>query len=110
MSVQSVVLDGIPGSPGYAIARAVVIATRRQGWARRHIHKHSADDEIDRFDRAVAFAARELREAEERTKGRATRLESSILAAYLLMVEDETLRDEVERRIRIDLMCVEWAL
>lgn len=111
MPVQSVVLDGIPGSPGYAIGRAVVVDTRRPGnLARRHIHKHLADDEIDRFDRAVAFAARELREVEERTRGRATRIESSILTAYLLMVEDETLRDEVERRVRIDLMCVEWAL
>jgi phosphotransferase system enzyme I (PtsI) len=107
---QAVVLDGIPGSPGYANGRAVVIDTRRQGVARRHIPKHSADDEIDRFDRAVAVAATELREAEERTRARATRLESSILAAYLLMVEDETLRAEVERRIRIDLLCAEWAL
>ncbi len=107
---QAIVLDGIPGSPGYASGRAVVIDTRRQGIARRHIPKHAADDEVERFDRAVAVAATELREAEERTRARATRLESSILAAYLLMVEDETLRDEVERRIRIDLLCAEWAL
>jgi phosphotransferase system enzyme I (PtsI) len=104
------VLDGIAGSPGYAIGRTVVVDTRRQGGARRHIPKHAADDEVDRFTRAVEFAARELREVEERTRERATRLESSILAAYLLMVEDETLRDEVERRIRIDHLCAEWAL
>ncbi len=107
---QCVVLDGIAGSPGYAIGRTVVVDTRRQGGARRHIPKHAADDEVDRFTRAVEFAARELREVEERTRERATRLESSILAAYLLMVEDETLRDEVERRIRIDHLCAEWAL
>src|SRR6185295_16227360 len=95
---QSVVLDGIAGSPGYAIGRAVVVDTRRQGGVRRHIPKHSAEEEVTRFDRAVGLAARDLREAEERLRSRATRLESSILAAYLLMVEDETLRDEVERR------------
>lgn len=107
---QSVVLDGIAGSPGYSVGRAVVVDTRRQGGVRRHIAKHLADEEVARFDRAVALAGRDLREAEERLRARATRLESSILAAYLLMVEDETLRDEVERRIRIDLLCAEWAL
>jgi phosphotransferase system enzyme I (PtsI) len=103
-------LDGIPGSAGYAIGRAIVIDTRRQGAIRRHIPKHAADDELDRFDRAVQVAARELRAAEERARTRGTRLETSILEAYLLMVSDETLREDVERRIRIDLLCAEWAL
>ncbi len=108
--VQSVVLEGIAGAPGYAVGRAVVIDTRRQGGVRRHIPNHAADEEMGRFDRAVGVAATELRVAEDRARGRATRLETSILAAYLLMVEDETLRDEVERRIRIDHLCAEWAL
>jgi phosphotransferase system enzyme I (PtsI) len=105
-----VVLDGIAGSPGYGIGKTVVVDTRRHGFSRRHIPKHVADDEVERFTRAVDAAAHELREVEARTRARATRLESSILAAYLLMVEDETLREEVERRIRIDHLCAEWAL
>ena len=108
--LSSVVLEGIAGSAGYAIGRAIVIDTRRQGAVRRHIPKHAADDELDRFDRAVQVAARELRAAEERARARGTRLETSILEAYLLMVSDETLREVVERRIRIDLLCAEWAL
>ena len=107
---QCVVLDGIAGSPGYAIGKTLVVDTRRHGFPRRHIPKHLADDEVERFSRAVEAAARELREVEERARSRATRLESSILAAYLLMVEDETLHEEVERRIRIDHLCAEWAL
>lgn len=38
------------------------------------------------------------------------RAEAGILDAYVLMVEDETLRAEVERRVLIDKLCAEWAL
>ncbi|HET9959318.1 MAG TPA: phosphoenolpyruvate--protein phosphotransferase [Polyangiaceae bacterium] len=107
---EALVLEGIAGSAGYSIGRAMVVDTRRHGVVRRHIPKHAAEDEVERFDRAVAVAARELREAEAREQNRATRLETSILAAYLLMVEDDTLRADVERKIRIDLLCAEWAL
>jgi len=109
--VQSVALEGIPGAPGYAVGRAVVIVdTRRTGGVRRHIPNHLTEEELARFDRAVQVAAGDLRVAQDRARGRATRVETSILEAYLLMVEDETLRDEVERRIRIDHFCAEWAL
>jgi phosphotransferase system enzyme I (PtsI) len=99
---------GLPGSAGFAIGNAILVDEGRVGIVRRRIQKHIADDEMARFDRAVIEAARSLREVAERAKPRAA--ESSILEAYVLMVEDETLREDVERRIRIDLMCAEWAL
>jgi phosphotransferase system enzyme I (PtsI) len=95
---------------GYAIAPAMVVDVRRHGVVRRHIHKSAADDEIGRFEKAVELAATELRAAEERSRSRSIKVESSILQAYLLMVEDDMLHAEVERRIRIDLLCAEWAL
>jgi phosphotransferase system enzyme I (PtsI) len=103
----NITLEGIAGSPGHAVGRAIVL-DRRGGAPRRHIQGHQADEELERFDRAVAGAAARLKEAAERT--RASRAESSILEAYVLMVEDETLRDDVERRVRIDRLCAEWAL
>ena len=108
--LRSAVLEGIAGSLGYAIAPAVVVDVRRHGVVRRHIPKRSADDEIARFDDAVTLAASELRTAEERARSRAIKAESGILEAYVLMVQDEMLHAEVERRIRIDLLCAEWAL
>jgi phosphotransferase system enzyme I (PtsI) len=108
--LRSLVLEGIAGSVGYAIAPAVVVDVRRHGVVRRHIPKRAADDEMARFDEAVALAASELRAAEERSRSRSVKAESSILQAYILMVEDDMLRAEVERRIRIDLLCVEWAI
>src|SRR5215470_18084826 len=84
-----IMLAGIAGSPGLAIGRAVVIDTRRQGVQRRHVHKHQVDEELARFDNAVAAAAQSLREVAERVRTTPTaRAESSILEAYILMVED----------------------
>jgi phosphotransferase system enzyme I (PtsI) len=103
----NITLEGIAGSPGHAVGRAIVL-DRRGGTVRRHVQPHQVDEEIERFDRAVAGAAARLKAAAERTRN--SRAESSILEAYVLMVEDETLRDDVERRVRIDRLCVEWAL
>jgi len=104
---QDITLDGIAGSPGHAVGRAKVL-DRKGGAVRRHVASHQVEDELERFDSAVAAAAGRFKAAAERTRG--SRAESSILEAYKLMVEDETLRDEVERRVRIDRLCAEWAL
>ena len=104
------VLDGIAGSPGLAIGPAVVVDTGRPSIVRRHVQKHVADDEMKRFDHAVELAARGLREVAERMRTTAPRSESSILEAYVAMMQDESLREDVERRVRIDHQCIEWAL
>jgi phosphoenolpyruvate-protein phosphotransferase (PTS system enzyme I) len=104
------VLEGIAGSPGMAIGAAVVVDTGKPGVVRRHVPKHVAHDEMKRFDRAVTMAAQGLREVNERVRTTAPRAESSILEAYVAMIEDETLREDIERRVKIDRQCVEWAV
>ncbi len=105
--VSELSLDGIAGSPGFAVGPAIIV-DRKSGTVRRHIAGARADDEMERFDRAVAAAAARLEAASEGAgRGRA---ELSILGAYVAMVTDETVRSEVERRVRIDFLCAEWAL
>jgi phosphotransferase system enzyme I (PtsI) len=104
------VLDGIAGSPGLAIGRAMVIDTRRPGVVRRHIKKHQAEEELRRFDAAVVQAVQGLSEVSDGAARRLAKAEASILEAYRLMLTDDTLRDELERRLRIDLLCAEWAV
>ena len=106
----ALILDGIAGSPGLAIGRAVVIDTRQIGVPRRHVRRHEADDELSRYDAAVKVAAQGLREVAEKLRGSAARAETSILEAYVMMVEDEALRDEVARHVTLDLQCAEWAV
>jgi len=109
-SGAALVLDGIAGSAGYAIGHVIVVDTRRSGIVRRHILPEAAADELARFDDAVALSAGELRVILDAKQGTASRAETSILEAYVLMLEDETLRAAVETKIGSANLCAEWAL
>ncbi len=104
------VLPGIAGSPGLAIGPALVLDTRRPGVVHRRVAKHQAQEELRRFDAAVELASQALLDAAERLRSGATKAETSIIEAYVMMVRDETLREDVERRICIDRQCAEWAV
>ena len=109
-SGAALVLDGIAGSAGYAIGHVVIVDTRRSGIVRRHIVLDAAAEELERFDHAVALSAGELRTVLAAKQGAASRAETSILEAYVLMLEDETLREAVDNKIKGSLICAEWAL
>lgn len=101
-------LDGIAGSPGLAIGPALVVEIHRPGVVKRRIVKHQAAEEVERYKGAIGRAAVELQEVAARATG--GHIETSVLQAYVLMVQDQTLRENVERRILVDLVCAEWAL
>ena len=107
---SALVLDGIAGSAGYAIGHVVIVDTRRSGIVRRHIVPEAAADELRRFDGAVKLSADELRVVLAAKQGTASRAETSILEAYVLMLEDETLRAAVESKLHSAGICAEWAL
>ena len=109
-SGAALVLDGIAGSAGYAIGHVVIVDTRRSGIVRRHIVPEAAAEELSRFDDAVVRSAGELRVVLAAKQGKASRAETSILEAYVLMLEDETLRAAVESKIASAAICAEWAL
>src|SRR5512133_38793 len=101
-------LDGIAGSPGLAIGPALVVEIHRPGVVKRRIVKHQAAEELERYQQAIQRAAVELQAVAARATG--GHIETSVLQAYVLMVQDQTLRENVERRILLDLVCAEWAL
>lgn len=105
-----VALSGLPGSPGVALGKAVVVALGRTGVVHRHVVASDVDAEIERFKAGVGRAASELRDLSEKARATATKIEISVLEAYTLMVEDELLLAEVAKRIQADLVCAEWAL
>jgi len=103
-------LAGLPGSPGVALGKAVVLALGRTGVVHRHVEAAEVPQEIERFKGGVARAAAELRELANKARPTATKIEISVLEAYTLMVEDELLLAEVTKHIESDLVCAEWAL
>ena len=109
-SRRTVIIKGIAGSHGIATGPVVVVDTRRIGAVHRHVSTSRVDDEIERFKDAVRLAAAGLRAVVKRVSKTPTNAETSILGAYLLMVEDESMHEDVERHIRVDHLCAEWAL
>ncbi len=105
-----IALAGLPGSPGVALGKAVVIDVGRTGVAHRHVPHEEVELELERFKAGVAKAAAELRELSSKARQSATKIEISVLEAYTLMVEDELLLAEVHKRIEAELVCAEWAL
>jgi phosphotransferase system enzyme I (PtsI) len=105
-----VALSGLPGSPGVAQGKAIVVATGRAGVVRRHVEASEVPGEIGRFTSGVERAATELRALSSKARPTATKIEMSVLEAYTLMVEDELLLAEVSKHIQADLVCAEWAL
>ena len=55
-----VALSGLPGSPGVALGKAVVLAIGRTGVVHRHVESTDVAEEIERFKSGVAKAAAEL--------------------------------------------------
>jgi phosphotransferase system enzyme I (PtsI) len=106
---QPVVLRGIAGSPGVAVGPALVIGEMLAVYTRRHIHSAQIDAELERVKAAVKRAQEQLRDV-------AARLESpegehaAILDVYLTMLEDPTLHQQIEQRIRHEKKCAEWAV
>src|SRR5258708_5681722 len=106
---RGVVLKGIAGSPGVAVGPALVVGDTRAAFARRHVSSSQLDAEVDRLKRAVEEAKGHIREVSARLP--AGPLETNaILDAYLMMVGDPMLLERIEKKIREEKKCAEWAV
>ncbi len=109
-TLEKVLIKGLPGSPGVAVGPALVIGEMRAAYTRRHIPHSAADEEVLRLRRAVEGAKESLKEVSARMGAQAARDHGPILEAYLLMLEDPLLHERVEKRIRVERKCAEWAV
>jgi len=101
-------LMGIAGSHGVVIAPAIVIGNHKVSFWRRRVRHEQKDAEWKRFVSAVTGVQDDLRRKIEalETGG----VEASILEAYLLMVGDETLADQVRLRMYDKSYGADWAV
>lgn len=106
---EATTLKGIAGSPGVAVGPALVLGDLRASFVRRHVHTAQIPQELDRVRQAVDGAKRTLREVSDRMPA-AMRDASPILEAYQMMLEDPALHERVERKIRQEKKCAEWAV
>jgi phosphotransferase system enzyme I (PtsI) len=103
-------LFGIAGSPGVAIATALVIETGAGRVPRRTIASEDKKIEIERFLEAVTEAQEQVAEVHARVAAKLPAEQMKILEAYLAMLADPTLADAVRREINDKNRNAEWAV
>ncbi len=106
---RSVVLKGIAGSPGVAVGPALVVGDTRTAYARRLVVPAQISTEIERLKRAVEDAQGHIREVSARLPPGPLET-NAILDAYLTMVSDPMLLERIEKKIRGEKKCAEWAV
>jgi phosphoenolpyruvate-protein phosphotransferase (PTS system enzyme I) len=105
-----VILKGIAGSPGVSVGPALVIGDPRAVYTRKHIHTAQAQGEIERVHVAVEVARRTLKDVGARLQSGPAHDTTPILDAYLVMLSDPLLHETIERKIRDEKKCAEWAV
>ncbi len=102
-------LIGIAGSHGVVVAPVIVLGKSLLRFPRRRVPTNAVEEEWGQIGAAVEQVQNDLRQMIDKLEG-AGRVEASILEAYLLMVGDETLANEVSAQIRERRRCADWAV
>ncbi len=104
------VIKGIAGSPGVTVGPALVIGDTRAVYTRRHIHTAQMEEEVARIQGAVEAAKKSLKDVSARMAGGPAHDQAPILEAYLAMLSDPLLHEQIEKKIRDEKKCAEWAV
>ncbi|MCD8339928.1 MAG: phosphoenolpyruvate--protein phosphotransferase, partial [Burkholderiales bacterium] len=104
------VLHGIGISNGLGWGRARVMAIAPLKLPQYSIKEDQVKPELQRFQKAITGVNRELAALLKRTPKRSPKEVKSFLEMFRMLINDETLHDEVERIVRERLINVEWAL
>ncbi len=105
---KPLVLRGIAASPGVAVGVALVVGDVRSVYVRRHLHSTHIESELARIQDAVKKAQEGLRRVSSDMSGEQDH--GAILEAYLLMLSDPMLHGFIERHVRVEKKCAEWAV
>ena len=103
-------IQGIAGSPGVAIATALVLEHGTGRVPRRSILKEESEGELLRYRDAVEDAQEQIAEVHARVETKLPAEHLKILEAYQMMVADETLAIAVKHEILEKGRNAEWAV
>ncbi len=93
-------LQGIAVSPGVAIGEALVMDNEGFRIPRRFVTRDTVEDELQRLDKAIAAAGREIGRNRDAVTKELGDEYGAIFGAHLQMLEDARLRSELEEMIR----------
>lgn len=102
------VLQGIAGSPGVSVGKVIVLRDTRSAVAQKRIASHEVDIELERVRAAIETAQRSIVSVAASVS--LPTEPAAILDAYQAMLSDPFLHERVEKWIRRELLCAEWAI
>lgn len=100
---------GIPASGGVALGRAFVVAPRELTVEYREITVSEVEAEQARLKKALAVTRDEFAVLRDEIKKHEASIRAEILDAYMLILDDEMLRDKALDRIRRERVSAEYA-
>jgi phosphotransferase system enzyme I (PtsI) len=104
------IMRGISASPGYVVGKARLLDTQEVLPKKRFIEESEIEAEIDRFRRAIESAKEDVTTSQGRFRDRAGRDVQPIFSSHIMMLDDMTMRNDVERRIRQFRFTAEFAV
>ena len=108
-AAPEVIYEGIPASPGIAIAPVHVIARGFSAPDVYEIGENEVTGEQDRFRGAVELTKRQLVELQSRLEDLAGENEGGIFEAHVMMLEDRAVVERVLRAIDTRRQNAEYA-
>jgi len=103
---QSVVLKGIPGSPGTCVAQCYVFRKRIEV-KRTQIAEEQIERELERLDAAIKMTAADIENFRRRAEERHGEKYAAIFDSHLLMLEDPQFKPQMVARLKKDRINVE---
>jgi phosphotransferase system enzyme I (PtsI) len=100
--------QGVPASPGIARGPIHVFSIETDDVVKYHIDPAHVPDEIARFENALIQTRVQILEMQQRIAEAIGAKDAGIFDAHLLVVEDQTLIDEVLRKLEADQCNVEF--
>src|SRR5258706_16450305 len=103
-------IKGIGASPGFAQGTVYIVDIDSTIPPQYHIRTSEIDEEIARFEAAIAISADQIRAIRDRLSGADGGEHLLILEAHLLMLNDAIFFEGVKNLIREERVNAEWAL
>lgn len=107
---KSIILRGIPASPGIGIGKAYVIKEESLSYVFRPLRKDEVKKELQKFRQAVAKTKTDILQTREKVLKVLGKSHAGITDVHLLILEDPLLSKDVEKKIASELMNAEAAL
>src|SRR4029453_182057 len=99
---------GVPAAPGIARGPIHVFSIETDDIVRYHVDASNVADEIARFENALIQTRAQILEMQQQIAEAIGAKDAGIFDAHLLVVEDQTLIDEVLRKLEADHCNVEF--